>query len=187
MTRRSCGVPFPRRRQRRAADVPDPHGDRVRIAVPGRGHQLARGPVPAEAGRPHGQEGDQAGQEQASRRHTRFRFSPTTPRRRGGGGGGGLSPLTCLSFQGGRPRVSAEEEGVREMSGKPRGCSGKPEQDSDRGAENVKGPLLRENGMSARRGGGRGAARRARADMNWVSGNMISARGPFCFLPFNEK
>lgn len=56
-------------------------------------------------------------------------------------------------FQRGRPRVSAEEEGVRQMPGKPRSRSGKPKQDSDRRAENFKGPLLRQDGMSRRRAG----------------------------------
>lgn len=41
-------------------------------------------------------------------------------------------------FQGGRPRVSTEEEGVREMLGKPRGRAGKSKQDPDRGAQTVK-------------------------------------------------
>lgn len=44
--------------------------------------------------------------------------------------------------------MQTEEKGVREVSGKPRGRSGKPKQDFDRRVENVKGPLLRQNGMS---------------------------------------
>lgn len=44
--------------------------------------------------------------------------------------------------------MQAEEKGVREMSGKPRSCSREPKQDFDRRVENVKGPLLRQNGMS---------------------------------------
>lgn len=43
--------------------------------------------------------------------------------------------------------MSTEEERVREVFGKPRGCAGKPEQDSDRGAEGAQGHLLPQDGV----------------------------------------
>lgn len=43
--------------------------------------------------------------------------------------------------------MSKEEKGIREMFGEPCGRSGKPKQDADRGTENFKGPVLRENGI----------------------------------------
>lgn len=47
--------------------------------------------------------------------------------------------------------MSAEEERVREVFGKPRGRAGKPEQDSDRGAEGAQGHLLPQDGVKTRR------------------------------------
>ena len=46
--------------------------------------------------------------------------------------------------------MPAQEKGIREMSGKPRGGSGEPEQDSDRGTENIKGPVLCEDRIAFR-------------------------------------
>lgn len=48
--------------------------------------------------------------------------------------------------------MSAEEEGIREMPGKPRRCPRKPKQDTDRRTENFKGPLLRENRINSEHG-----------------------------------
>ena len=61
--------------------------------------------------------------------------------------------------QGGGARVSAEEKGVREVSGEPRRRAREPEQDADRGAEVAQGTLLPEGGAELglrSRAGGRG-------------------------------
>lgn len=43
--------------------------------------------------------------------------------------------------------MSQEKEGIRQMFGKPCGCVGKPEQDSNRGAEGAQGHLLPQTRM----------------------------------------
>lgn len=50
-----------------------------------------------------------------------------------------------LCVQGGSQRVSPKEKGVCEVFGEPRGCAGESEQDSYRGAQDIKGPVLCEN------------------------------------------
>lgn len=44
--------------------------------------------------------------------------------------------------------MSQEKEGVCEVPGEPRGRAGEPEQNADRGAEDVKGPVLCQNGLT---------------------------------------
>lgn len=45
-------------------------------------------------------------------------------------------------MQGGSQRVSQKEKGVCEVFGEPCGCPGESEQDSYRGTQDVKGPVL---------------------------------------------
>lgn len=47
----------------------------------------------------------------------------------------------CVA-QGGGPRVSQEEEGVRQVSGEPRGRAGEPEQNPHRGTQSPKRLVL---------------------------------------------
>lgn len=64
-----------------------------------------------------------------------------------------IFPPFSFSFsfplQGGSSRVPQEKERVRQMSGKPRGCVGKPKQDPDWRAESTEGHLLPQSWVAA--------------------------------------
>ena len=62
-----------------------------------------------------------------------------------------LSPFLFVSFplQGGSSWMPQEKERVRQMSGKPRGCVGKPKQDPDWRAESTEGHLLPQSWVAA--------------------------------------
>lgn len=62
-----------------------------------------------------------------------------------------------LRLQGGGSGMSEEKEGVRPVSGEPRGRAGEPEQDPDRGAESPEGPLLPQGRVAAAAVGWRGS------------------------------
>lgn len=59
-----CVIVF--RCRRRAANIPDPHSDRLQLAASDRGHQLPRRVISVKAGRSNSEERNQARQKQAS-------------------------------------------------------------------------------------------------------------------------
>lgn len=59
-----CVIVF--RCRRRAANIPDPHSDRLQLAASDRGHQLPRWVISVKAGRSNSEERNQARQKQAS-------------------------------------------------------------------------------------------------------------------------
>lgn len=50
--------------------------------------------------------------------------------------------------------MSTKKKGIRQMPGKSCSSSGEPEQDPDRGTEDIKGPLLCENRITGLNAGG---------------------------------
>lgn len=57
--------------------------------------------------------------------------------------------VLLFPLQGGSSRVPQEKERVRQMSGKPRGCVGKPKQDPDWRVESTEGHLLPQSWVAA--------------------------------------
>lgn len=72
--------------------------------------------------------------------------------------------------------MSQEKEGVRQVSGEPRGRAGEPKQDPDRGAESTEGPLLPQGRVAAPPG-----ARRRRYQHRETPEQKKTGFDPVCF------